>query len=525
MTVRPYGQARVLTQQFRSKSCLPLLWTRCFTRPSFAPHPIPDIKHIAQNPGLYEQNCVDRNYGKLSHYPWAIADLRRKRIQLDRITTSKRQKFQELQNNIRDAQGYSKTLEGVQDRHTGLTDEELSKLETARQSARELKVDLDSVTTALRQYDERIEHMALALPNLSSVHTPNGAQARILDTVINIPEYRLAQLKTSHVDIGTQTSILNFSQSAATSGWGWYFLHGAGALLEQALVQYAISELVHRGWHLVSPPSMVYSHIASACGFQPRDQNDEQQIYGIERSHETETANSDLFQHVLAGTAEIPLAGMQAQTILEDHTLPLKTAAVSRSYRAEAGARGTDTKGLYRVHEFTKVEMFAWTMPDNNSDPALGGFDTSPDAPSQSDEILAEMIDVQRNILSSLGLNIQILEMPTTDLSASATRKIDMEVYFPSRRERHSGWGEVTSASVCTDYQTRRLRTRLSRAGSGQQDFPWSLNGTAMAIPRVLAAILECGWDEQSQAVVVPKVLRPWMHGIEMIEATKKKKR
>jgi seryl-tRNA synthetase len=313
----------------------------------------------------------------------------------------------------------------------------------------------------------------------------------------------------SHVDIGQELGILDFTGSAQTSGWGWYFLVGDGAMLEQALVQYALSVGKKKGWKVVAPPSLVYSHIASACGFQPRDQNGEQQIYAIEQA-EKDKAKPQL---ALAGTAEIPLAGMKANQTFEESELPLKTVGVSRCYRAEAGARGADTKGLYRVHEFTKVEMFAWTLPDNMGEDHF----ITPTAPS-SEAIFEEMLSIQKQILEALGLYCRSLEMPTTDLGASATRKLDIEAFFPSRRELDEGWGEVTSASMCTDYQSRRLQTRM-RVKGGKLEFPYTLNGTALAVPRVLAAILENHWNEQERTVTIPEVLRPFMGGQEKIQA------
>ena len=202
----------------------------------------------------------------------------------------------------------------------------------------------------------------------------------------------------------------------------------------------------------------------------------------------------------LAGTAEIPLAGMKADTTLDDTQLALKRVGVSRCYRAEAGARGIDTKGLYRVHEFNKVEMFAWTAPDLDA----------------ATEVFNEILDIQTEILEALGLHCRILEMPSTDLGASAIRKCDIEAFFPSRRQKNDGWGEVTSASICTDYQTRRLATRVRI--DGKMTYPWTVNGTALAVARVLAAILENGWNESDMSVTVPPVLRPWMGGREKIE-------
>ncbi|KAG5944413.1 hypothetical protein E4U53_006883, partial [Claviceps sorghi] len=294
--------------------------------------------------------------------------------------------------------------------------------------------------------------------------------------------------------------LLDFAGAAAASGWGWYYLLGDAAQLEQALVQYALAVATRHGWTQVSPPSMVYSHIGAACGFQPRDQHGEQQVYTVARPA------ADVARGVpelcLSGTSEIALAGMKANATLDAEDLPLKRVAVSRCYRAEAGARGADTKGLYRVHEFTKVELFAWTAPD----------------PAAAAAVFDEILDMQTEILQSLGLYCRVLEMPAADLGASAARKVDMETWFPSRQHNHNrGWGEVTSASLCTDYQTRRLATRTRARPDGHLTFPWTCNGTALAVPRIIAALLETGWDEDTATVAIPPVLRPWMDGKDTI--------
>jgi seryl-tRNA synthetase len=376
--------------------------------------------------------------------------------------------------------------------------------------AKALKSELSAIEVKETELQDEIEGLAQDLPNLSSTHTPVGTHVEVVEYINeHLAPGGASSDRTwrSHVDIGQDLGILDFTGSAQTSGWGWYFLVGDGAMLEQALIQYALSVTRARGWKAVAPPSLVYSHIASACGFQPRDQNGEQQIYAIEQAEKDRSKP----QLALAGTAEIPLAGMKAGQTLEQSELPLKTVGVSRCYRAEAGARGADTKGLYRVHEFTKVEMFAWATPDN-----VGEDHFTPSSTANSEVIFEEMLSIQKEILQSLGLHCRILEMPTTDLGASATRKRDIEAFFPSRREKDEGWGEVTSTSMCTDYQTRRLHTRTRI--NGKLEFPHTLNGTALAVPRVLAAILENNWNEQERMVTIPEVLRPFMGGQERIQ-------
>lgn len=368
--------------------------------------------------------------------------------------------------------------------------------------ARELKQKISAIERKESVLTDEIDHLAASIPNLTSDETPRGDMPTVVGYINQHPEPDASssdRVWHSHVHIGSELNLLDFSGAATTSGWGWYFLLNEAAQLEQALVQYALGIARKRGWGMVSPPSMVYSHIAAACGFQPRDQNGESQIYNIQQSTIDVGRKPEMS---LAGTAEIPLAGMKANMLIDEAYLPLKHVGVSRSYRAEAGARGVDTKGLYRVHEFTKVEMFAWTLPTTQA----------------STDVFNEMLSIQTEILQSLGLHCRILEMPSTDLGASATRKRDIEAFFPSRRPKDDGWGEVTSASTCTDYQSRRLGTRVElRSMAGKSGFPYTVNGTAMAVPRVLAAILENGWDENKKVVRIPEALRPWMDGKEVI--------
>ena len=475
------------------------------TRPTIAPKPVLDTKHIRLNPGLYEQNCLDRNCGQQSKHPWKIADLFAEWQSHQRAVRNVRERSNAVRHKLANPRSQKSVIDEKYEENLSRENREGLLAE-----ARELSIRLDETDKREKEIQAEIGRLALALPNLTSAKTPRETPEVIGEINPRSEEWKSAsdRIWRSHAFIGSELGILDFASAAGTSGWGWYYLLDEAALLEQALIQYAISVGMRRGWKIVSPPSMVYSHIADACGFLPRDQNNEQQTYTLEQAEKNKAKPS----HVLAGTSEISLAAMKANTTLEETELPLKTMGVSRCYRAEAGARGTDTKGLYRVHEFTKVEMFAWTKPDERSDELFGSGDSS-----QSNTLFEEIIDIQREILQSLGLHCRILEMPATDLGASASRKCDVEAYFPSRREKHGGWGEVTSASICTDYQSRRMGTRVKMHRPQRLDWAYTLNGTAMAIPRVIAAILEEGWHEQSKTIVIPSVLQPWMGGVEHI--------
>lgn len=454
---------------------------------------------------------MERNYKAQADNPAQIIALHEAWQQLQRSGRSLRERSNLLRRMLANPATSADDADLVGLRH--LSREEL------QAEARRLKAELATIERGEADVQSRMEALALELPNFTSADTPRGDEPRVLGYINEKPNFEdqdssssgnggAANIWRSHVHIGAELGILDFASAATTSGWGWYYLVGAAAQLEQALIQYALASVTARGWTQVSPPSMVYSHIGAACGFLPRDANGEQQVYSIAQSADDTARGVPPLS--LAGTSEIPLAGMKALTTLDTADLPLKRVAVSRCYRAEAGARGASTKGLYRVHEFTKVEMFAWTNPEDDA----------------AKEVFDEMLDVQREIISSLGLHARVLAMPATDLGASATKKVDMEAWFPSRQHLQGGdggWGEITSASVCTDYQTRRLLTRARvgghAAGSGAAalDFPWTVNGTALAVPRVLAALLENGWDEQAKTVTIPECLRPWMDGRDKI--------
>lgn len=480
-------------------------------RPPTAPKPTPDVKHIRQNTEIYAQNCVDRNYKAHSEYPSRIQQLSEESRRLDHDLQAPRSRIKQLEKTI----GTLARSAAQQQQQQGDQNEEIKGLKA---EAQRLKDESQELATRKTACAEEIHRLALTLPNLSSAETPIGDDPKLVE-YINFdpqspPEWATATAKAadrSHVTIGSNLGLIDFGSSATTTGWGWYFLTNDGALLEHALVQYALSVARRHGWKIISPPSIVYSYIAEACGFQPRDQHNEQQIWAIEQSEKDRDVKP---QRSLAGTAEIPLAAMYAGRDMDASQLPVKLVGASRCYRAEAGSRGVDTKGLYRVHEFTKVELFAWA---DHLDP------------SASTALFDDLLAIQTEILASLDLPCRVLEMPTADLGASASRKRDIEVLFPSRLRLHhqsqhvdldSGWGEVTSASNCTDYQSRRLGTRV-RGGSGavskDSRFPHTVNGTAMAVPRVIAAILENGFDEERGVVVLPEVLRAWMGGLEVI--------
>lgn len=464
------------------------------SRPATAPRQYPPVTRIRDNVELYEKNAIARNYRSHVDIPRKVADNVGRMRDLERSMVGSRQKLKELQKQVNATKGDKSEI-------------------VAHMKA--LRPEVDALQVENEALQEDTQAMALSLPNLTSSETPINGEPR-LRSYINYnpedpPQYGPG---ADHSLIGEKLELLDFGSASTTSGWGFYYLMNEAALLEQALVQYALSVAMRRGWSIMTPPSLVYSHMAAACGFQPRDQNDEQQIWQVAQAEK----DAGKPTRSLAATAEIPLAGIHASKALPSTSLPIKLVGPSRCYRAEAGARGVDTKGLYRVHEFTKVEMFAWTnCPAAGNASKEGVSDDEASLTEYSSKVFNEMVEIQTEILSSLGLPCRVLEMPSSDLGASAYRKIDIEAMFPSRKSRDGGWGEVTSASICTDYQSRRLDTRVLEPDGSRKKFAHTVNGTALAVPRVLAAILENGWREDEGCVVVPQVLRGYLGGVEKI--------
>lgn len=358
--------------------------------------------------------------------------------------------------------------------------ENIEHLKTQQSERKDQEKELSA---QLKETESKLEYRLEFVPN--PLHQSVTDKEQIVNFLNPLEEYK-PDPRYDHMTIGDGLRIVNMTTAAAVSGGSWYYLLGDGALLEQALVQYALSLARKHGFQIVIPPSIVRNEVASACGFKPRDQNGEQQIYRLSKS--------DL---CLTGTAEIPLAGLCINRTFKESELPFKVAGVSRSYRAEAGARGRDTKGLYRVHEFTKVELFVWA------------------ADQQSEQELENLREFQESLIGSLGLSAKVINMPYNDLGSPATKKYDIEAWMPGR----GNFGEVTSASNCLDYQSRRLQTKYKKEGEKKSFFVHTLNGTAMAVPRVIVAILENFYDPKTKKVLIPQVLRKYMDDKKYIEA------
>lgn len=465
-----------------------------------APLEFPDLKSIRANPDLYARNAEIRNYGRHKDIPYQLVEKWNRVSEINEALKEPRKNIKQLEKQIARAR---------YDRANGLAEkddpESHARLIELRRRVQHFNDIVEKADAEKKELFDSSSALGLSLPNLTSSQTPLNGQPKVLRYIGYDPQNPpKPAADADHSAIGQELQILDFASGSASTGWGFYYLLNDAALLEQALVQYATQVAVNHGWIRVTPPSLVYSHMADSCGFQPRDANDEQQIWQIEQPGR----DAGKPKRSLAATAEIPLAAMYASKTLDAAKLPIKYVGTSRCYRAEAGARGVDSKGLYRVHEFTKVEMFAWANVPLEDD--LSTDETT----KYSTEVFDEIVAIQTEILSSLGLPCRVLEMPSNDLGASAFRKIDIEAFFPSRISRDQGWGELTSVSICTDYQSRRLNTKIPKApGAERGKFAHTINGTALAVPRVMACMLETHWDPEARSVTIPEVLRPYMQG------------
>jgi seryl-tRNA synthetase len=347
--------------------------------------------------------------------------------------------------------------------------------------SRTMKNHIPEREAELAGVEERLREELLKIPNMTHPDAPIGK-----DDSENVEIRRWGEIPTfafeprDHVELGEALGIIDFDAGTKVAGSKFYFLRGDAVLLELGLVRYAMDILTRRGYQPTITPDLARDEMLIGTGFIPR--GPETQIYSVE--------DSDLS---LIATAEITLAGSLADEIVDDDELPIRLAGLSHCFRTEAGSHGRASRGLYRVHQFTKVEMFAFTAPD------------------QSEEMHAEMLGIEERIFQGLGLPYRVVDICTGDLGGAAYRKFDLEAWMPGRDD----YGEVTSTSNTTDYQARRLKIR-HRKGGGRPQLLHTLNGTALAISRVLIALLEV-YQREDGSVALPEMLVPYV-GKEILE-------
>ena len=352
------------------------------------------------------------------------------------------------------------------------------------EKGRELRQQKDAAQQEQDHLDQETNELISVIPNMTHPDVPAGGEEDAVEIAFGkqaVPAFDFQPL--DHVELGAKHDLFDFDAGGRVTGSGFYYLRNEAVHLDLALQQYAIRFLCDRGFTPVTTPDLALTSILEGIGFTPR--GPETQIYSIE--------NTELN---LVGTAEITLGGMNAGQVLPAEDLPLLYCGLSHCFRTEAGAGGRASKGLYRVHQFTKVEMFAFALPE------------------QSDEIHLKLKDLECEFFDSLEVPYRVIDTASGDLGGPAYRKFDLEAWMPGRGEQGS-WGEVTSTSNCTDYQARRLNVRCKRQGQKGTEFVHTLNGTAVATGRAMIALLE-NHQRADGTIAVPKVLQPWV-GSEVI--------
>jgi len=339
-----------------------------------------------------------------------------------------------------------------------------------------LKSRIAELEEKLEQKEKELYREASKIPNMAHPEAPVGKEDKDnleIRRVGTIPRFDFKP--KDHVELGELLDIIDFDTATRVSGTKFYYLKNEGVFLELGLVRYAFDILMNHGFQPFITPDIAKEGIVEGIGFNPR--GPESNIYTIEG---TDTC--------LVGTAEITLGGYYADTILDPSRLPIRMAGLSHCFRREAGAAGQFSKGLYRVHQFTKVEMFVYCKPE--------------DSEGWHQRLLA----IEEEIFSGLGIPYRVVDTCTGDLGAPAYRKFDLEAWMPGRGEGGE-WGEVTSTSNCTDYQARRLGIRYKEEGKNR--FVHMLNGTAIAVSRGIIAILE-NFQEADGSVRIPERLVPY---------------
>lgn len=414
-----------------------------------------DPKYIREHAAEVKKNCKRRN---VPVDVGAFMELDEERLKL----------IQKIESLRAERNTVAEQMKSVKDK---------TERETLIAKGKGLKDDVVEKETVLSAKEGEWKALLLQIPNMTHPDSPDGktdeenVEVRIVGKVAKLKK------PLDHVQLAEKYDLIDFARGAKVSGAKFYYLKGKMAILEQALIRFALDHLVSEGFLPMTTPDVAKDEVLLGTGFNPR--GPETQIYSIE--------NSDLS---LIGTSEITVGGYHMDEMLAEAALPLKYAALSHCYRTEAGTYGRESYGLYRVHQFSKVEMFIFCTPD------------------QSEALHLELLRQEEEIFKALEIPYRVVDICTGDLGGPAYRKFDLEAWMWGRGEGKGGWGEVTSTSNCTDYQSRRLNIR-TKSKDGTIQHVHTLNGTAVATSRALIAVLENGQQEDG-TIKIPEILVPY---------------
>ncbi|MEO6110138.1 MAG: serine--tRNA ligase [Candidatus Saccharimonadales bacterium] len=375
--------------------------------------------------------------------------------------------------------GQQQQVDALRERRNALSSQLKAQPEPAViEEVKALKEELSTLETALNSTEPAYTNFLHSIPNMMQDGVPVGGE----EDSVEIKRWgEQNNGATDHLDFAVARDWVDFERGAKVAGAKFYFLKGDLALLESAITHYALDLVTKKGFTFLTVPHMVTSRIAQGAGFSPRSDIESNEYY-IE--------NDDL---MLIGTAEAPLTGYHADEILQEADLPLLYVGYSPSYRKEAGTYGKHNRGLFRVHQFNKLEMYAFALPE------------------QSLEIHEQILAIEEEIWQSLKIPYHVINIASGDLGAPASKKYDLEYWSPVDQI----YRELTSASNCTDYQARNLNIRVRRE-SGEVQTVHTLNGTAVSLARSLVAILE-HYQNEDGTLRVPDVLKPYMNGRDVL--------
>ncbi|MFM7591472.1 MAG: serine--tRNA ligase [Isosphaeraceae bacterium] len=420
-----------------------------------------DLKYVLANVELVRQNCRDR------HVPPDVLEEVDHVVRLDgefRAVLHDVEDLRRRQNEVAQATGKEK---------------DAAKRSELVAEGKSLKATASEKEETLRALEEELKDRLGRIPNMTHPDAPVGSGDDANTELRKVGTIRQFEFKPKdHTELGRSLDMIDFETGGKVSGSGFYFLKNDAVLLDLALQQFAMRKLAGAGFTPVITPDLARIAILEGIGFNPR--GNETQVYSVE--------NTDL---CLVGTAEITLGGMLADTVLDEKNLPMRYVGLSHCFRTEAGAAGRASKGLYRVHQFTKVEMFAFASPE------------------QSGGLHLEFLRLEEEIFQELGIPYRVIDTCTADLGGPAYRKFDLEAWMPGFFDG-GGYGEVTSTSDCSDYQARRLNIRYKSEGQKGTKFVHTLNGTAVALSRAIIAIME-NYQRADGLIDVPPVLVPFI--------------
>lgn len=412
-----------------------------------------DIKFIRENKELVRKNCLDRQVN---------VDLN-KLLELDEHRRSALQKIEELRAKR------NKTSAGKADKPRP---EEISAMREVGKKIKILEKERETVET---EYKELLKR----LPNMTHPQSPVGGEDAYKVIFKNREPKKFNFEPKDHEELLVKNDLIDFERATKVSGPKFYYFKNNLVRLNQALINYGIDIAAKNGYVLIETPDLAKTEILEGIGFNPRGK--ETQVYSIK--------NTDLS---LIGTAEITIGGFHGNETLDLSKRPKKYAALSHCFRTEAGAYGRVSKGLYRVHQFTKLELFIYCKPED------------------SEKYHEEILNVEKEIVDGLNIPYRVIEIPSGDLGGPAYRKFDIESWMTMRgdKNKQGDYGEITSCSNCTDYQARRLNIKYKKDDK-TTDFVHTLNGTAIALSRFPIAIVE-NYQQKDGSIKLPRKLKKY---------------